>query len=264
MVLPVGDVNPTRRRAYVTGLLLLTNVAVFLLLQPRAGCPELAFLFEWAAVPRELLSFQPLTDAQLGRYMDASCAATVGDKNVLVSAVTAMFLHANLAHLVGNMLFLWVFGNNVEDRLGRVRFLVFYVVGGLAATYAFAFLNAGSTAPLLGASGAIAAILGAYLVMFPRAYVHAYAPFPVYLLAWLIPGARITAWFLIFAIVTLPAWLVLGLWFVLQVTAARGPIPDGVAYVAHVAGFVAGVALVVVLDRRHRRRGQPTYRPVAR
>ncbi len=261
MVLPVGDANPTSRRAYVTVGLLAANVAVFLLLQPRGGCPELAFLFEWAAVPRELLSFHPLTDQQLAQYMTDACAATVGDKNVFVSALSAMFLHANLAHLGGNMLFLWVFGNNVEDRLGHLRFLLFYAAGGLVATYAFAVTNAGSTAPLLGASGAIAAILGAYLVMYPRAYVHAYAPFPVYVLAWIIPRARVTAWFLFFAIVTLPAWLVLGLWFLLQVVSARGPVADGVAYTAHVAGFLAGIALVAILDGRHRRRGLPAYRP---
>jgi membrane associated rhomboid family serine protease len=264
MVLPVGDVNPTRRRAIITGAFVAANVAVYLLLQPRGGCPELAFLFEWAAVPRELLSLRPLSDQQLSGQLGDACAATVGDKRVLVSAVTAMFLHGNLAHLGGNMLFLWVFGNNVEDRLGRTRFVVFYVVGGLAATYVFALFNPGSATPLLGASGAVAAILGAYLVMYPRAYVHAYAPFPVYLLAWLIPRARITAWFLFFAIVTLPAWLVLGLWFVLQVLAARGPIPDGVAYTAHVAGFIAGILLLVLLDRRAARHGGYGYRPARR
>jgi membrane associated rhomboid family serine protease len=263
MVLPVGDINPTRRRAFVTVLLVVVNIGVFVLLQlPLQGCAEQAFILEWAAVPRELLSLRQLSEAQLDALLHPSCdVGTVADKHVLLSAFSAMFLHANLAHLGGNMLFLWVFGNNVEDRLGHLRFLGFYLAGGLAATYVYAGLNAGSTVPLLGASGAIAAILGAYLVMYPRAYVHTYAPFPLYLLAWFIPRARITAWFLIFAIVTLPAWLVLGSWFVLQVLATRGGVTGGVAYSAHVAGFVAGIVLTVVLDRRHRRRGQSTYRP---
>ncbi|MBW3657717.1 MAG: rhomboid family intramembrane serine protease [Actinobacteria bacterium] len=263
MVLPVGDVNPTRRRAVVTVLLVLANLLVYVLAQaPLAGCAEEAFILEWAAVPRELLSFRQLSDSQLGALLSPSCdVGVVDDKNVVVSAFSAMFLHGNLAHLGGNLLFLWVFGNNVEDRLGHLRYLLFYVVGGLAATYAFALLNPDSTVPLLGASGAIAAILGAYLVMYPRAWVHTYVPFPLYVLAWIIPGARITAWFLIFAIVTLPAWLVLGAWFGLQVLATRSPVTDNVAYAAHVAGFVAGIALVLLLDRRHERRGEPTYRP---
>lgn len=261
MVLPIGDVNPTRRRAYLTVTLTLINVGVFLLLQPRGGCPEQAFLFEWAAVPRELLSLRQLTDQQLASMIGEACAADVAEKSVPVSIVSAMFLHANLLHLGGNVLFLWVFGNNVEDRLGHLRFLLFYLAGGAAATYTFALTNAGSTAPLLGASGAVAAILGAYLVMYPRATVQAYAPFPLYLLTWVIPRARITAWFFFFAIVALPAWLVLGLWFVVQVLSAQSPVRDGVAYTAHVGGFVAGILLVAVLDQRHRRRGEPTYRP---
>lgn len=262
MVLPVGDVNPTRRRPFVTLLLVAVNIAVFVVQARQAACGQEAFVLEWAAVPRELLSFRQLTDAQVASMLSQGCdPAAVADRSVLLTAFTAMFLHGGLAHLGGNMLFLWVFGNNVEDRLGHLRFLLFYGVGGLAATYTFAVLNAGSPVPILGASGAIAAILGAYLLLYPRAAIHTYVPFPLYVLAWIIPGARITGWFLIFAIVTLPAWVVLGSWFGLQVVAARSPVADGVAYSAHVAGFVAGLVLILFLDRRHERRGEPTYRP---
>lgn len=254
MVLPVGDVNPTRRTPVVTVAFILANVVVFLFLQPSSGgCAEVAFLYRWAAVPSELLSLQPLGAPEL-RQVIGPCAAAVGTKSVLLSPLTAMFLHANLGHLFGNMLFLWVFGNNVEDRLGRARFVLFYAAGGIAATYAFAFLHAGELQPLLGASGAIAAILGAYLVMFPRARVHTYVPFPLYLLAAVIPGARLTGWFFIFAIVTLPAFLVLGLWFVLQLLSSASPVAGaGVAFEAHVAGFLAGVALTLFLDPGDRR-----------
>ena len=261
MVLPVADDNPTRRRAYVTGALITANVATYLLFEPKgAGCEQLAFLWRWAAIPRELLSLHQLSTPVLQQTL-GSCAALVGQKSVVVSAFTAMFLHANLTHLVGNMLFLWVFGNNVEDRLGHGRFVLFYGVGGLVATYAFALVNAGAVTPLLGASGAIAAVLGAYLVMFPRARVHTYVPFPLYLLAPIIPGARIAGWFLIFAIVTLPAFLVLGLWFALQVFSSSSPAAgEGVAYVAHVAGFVTGIVLVLALDQGRRSPGVAGYR----
>lgn len=261
MVLPVGDVNPTRRRAVVTGLLVLANLAVFVLLQaPRDGCDEIAFVYQFSVIPREVLGFAPLSPGELQALL-GPCTGAVDGKSVALSVLTAMFLHGNLGHLLGNLLFLWVFGNNVEDRLGRVRFVVFYLVGGAAATFAFAALNPGEITPLVGASGAIAAILGAYLLLFPRATVLTYVPFPLYLAAFVIPAARIRAWFLIFAIVTLPAWLVLGSWFVLQAFAARSTLSSGVAYEAHVAGFVAGIVLLLVLDRRRSTRGQVPFHP---
>jgi membrane associated rhomboid family serine protease len=261
VVLPVGDVNPTRRRAVVTFLLLLANVGVYALLQvPRDGCEEVVFVYLFSVVPRELLAFSQLGAGELDALL-GPCSTQVEGKSVALSVVTAMFLHGNLAHLLGNMLFLWVFGNNVEDRLGRVRYVIFYLAGGAAATLAFAALHPGETTPLLGASGAIAAILGAYLLLFPRATVLTYVPFPLYLAAFVIPAARIRAWFLIFAIVTVPAWLVLGGWFVLQALAARSPLSDAVAYEAHVGGFVAGIVLLLLLDRRRTRRGQVPFHP---
>lgn len=261
MVIPVGDVNPTRRRPVLTITFVVANVLVFLLVQPRTGgCAELQFLYRWAAVPEELLSLRQL-DAGIFREPVARCLADMGEKSVLLSAVTAMFLHANVGHLLGNMLFLWVFGNNVEDVLGRVQFVVFYVVGGLVATYAFALLNADAVTPLLGASGAVAAVLGAYLILFPRARVRTYVPFPLYLLTFLI-GARIVLWLFFFAVVELPAWLVLGFWFLLQLGASASAVAGGgVAFEAHVAGFVAGIVLVLLLGGVRRRRAPPP-RPV--
>jgi membrane associated rhomboid family serine protease len=261
VVLPVGDINPTHRRALVTWLLLLANVAVYALLQaPRTGCEEAVFIYRFSAVPREIAGFSSLDPAALESVLGA-CARGAEGKSVALSAFTAMFLHGNLAHLLGNLLFLWVFGNNVEDRLGRLRFLVFYLAGGLIATAAFVAVDPGASTPLVGASGAIAAILGAYLLLFPRAQVLTYAPFPLYLLALVIPAARIRAWFLVFAIVTLPAWLVLGGWFVLQAVAARSPLSSNVAYEAHLAGFLAGIVLLLVLDRRRSARGQVPFHP---
>jgi membrane associated rhomboid family serine protease len=262
VVLPIGDVNPTRRRAWLTFLLIAANVGVFVALQPRGGCAEAAFLYRWAAVPAELLSLQPLSSAELGTAIGDACARTVGDKSVPVSVLSAMFLHGNWAHLIGNMLYLWVFGNNVEDRLGHVRFLVFYVAGGAVATYAFALTEPAELGPLLGASGAIAAVLGAYLVLYPGATVLTYVPFPLYLLTPVVPGARMRTWLLIAAVVTVPAWLVLGLWFVLQVFASSSPAAgSGVAYVAHAAGFVAGIVLLLLLDDVRRHRGRQPFHP---
>jgi membrane associated rhomboid family serine protease len=262
-VLPIGDVNPARRRGWVTGVLVAINVAVFLLLQPRGGCEEAAFLFRWAAIPAELTGLDQLSEGQAAEVI-GSCAAAIGEKSVLASVVTAMFLHGSLVHLGGNMVYLLVFGNNVEDRLGHLRFLGFYLGGGAVATAAFAVLNLGSSTPLLGASGAVAAVLGAYVLLYPRARVHAIAGFPLYLVS-ILPGIAMRSWFLIAAIITVPAWLILGGWFVLQVLASAEPAVDsGVAYSAHVAGFLAGVVLLLLLDDRRRRRGAPQFHPPRR
>jgi membrane associated rhomboid family serine protease len=155
-----------------------------------------------------------------------------------------MFLHGGWLHLLGNMLFLYVFGNNVEDRLGRVGFLAFYLFCGYVAAYVFALSTPDSTQALLGASGAIAGVLGAYIVMFPRARVLSLVPF------------------LLFIPLRLPAWLVLGFWFVLQwlySTGAKVAQGADVAYLAHVAGFVAGAAVALVLKVGARNSAPPRY-----
>ena len=151
----------------------------------------------------------------------------------MLSAFTAMFLHGSWLHLLGNMLFLWIFGNNIEDRFGRVGYLLFYLGCGMVAVYGFAVANPNSSEVLIGASGAIAGVLGAYIVLYPRTRVWSLVPF-----AFFVP-------------VPLPAWLVLGGWFLLQWAYTAGfavSTAGSVAYLAHVFGFVAG-ALVALLVR---------------
>ncbi len=264
MVLPVGDINPTSRRAWVTGTLLAVNAAVYLGLQaPLDACASLGFIYQWGAIPVELLQLEPVGAQALAEQAGAGqCDLRGVDKSVPASAVSAMFLHGNLWHLLVNLLFLWIFGANVEDRLGHARYLGFYLGGGLVATYVFAVLNPDSLVPMVGASGAIAAVLGAYLICFPRARVLTYVPFPLYLLALLLPGIRIRSFWLIFAIVGMPAWVLLGGWFALQLVAAQDPASGGgVAYEAHAAGFVIGMVLILVLDRRRRARGRAPFHP---
>ena len=260
MVLPVHDVNPTRRRALVTPLLIALNVAVFVLgpiaTMPLLGgssasaqCRVASYLAHYAAEPAELTSGRPARrvpgpvvgrDPATGRTGCVVQDPPPFHKSPFLSVLTAMFLHGGWLHLLGNMLFLFVFGNNVEDRLGRLRFLAFYLGCGYVATYGFALLQAGSTEPLVGASGAIAGVLGAYLALFPRAKV------------W----SLLTFFF--FLPVRLPAWLVLGSWFVLQYLYFRGAglASGGVAYGAHVVGFVVGFLLGRRLDR-----GEASPRP---
>jgi membrane associated rhomboid family serine protease len=245
MVLPVHDDNPTRRPGYVTWLLIAINVVVFVL-SPLAvhlvgdtplkqECQTRAYFDRYAAVPDELVHNRQEPGAATG---DVGVSGDrVGcvvqrpapfHKQPFLSVLTAMFLHGSWLHLLGNMLFLFVFGNNVEDRLGRLGYLAFYLVCGYAATYGFALWQHSSTEPLVGASGAIAAVLGGYFVLFPRARVLSLLTF------------------FFFLPIRLPAWFVLGSWFVLQYASLRANAVgsgSGVAYLAHVIGFVLGATI---------------------
>ena len=248
-MIPVHDENPLRRTPWVTYALVAANVVVFLLTpgaipgtspQPVVVCRQEAFDFHYGAVPREMISDRPLRLVPSGREVrTAQGPACVLSrprygKIPVLSVLTAMFVHAGWLHLLGNMLFLVIFGNNIEDRFRRLPYLLFYLASGYVAAYGFAAIYSGSAVPLVGASGAISGVLGAYLVTYPRARVWSLIPF------------------LFFIPLRIPAWLVLGLWFVLQWLYAIGgqmtPGGGAVAYVAHVFGFVTGM-LVGLLVR---------------
>jgi membrane associated rhomboid family serine protease len=257
VVIPVKDNNPTRTTGWVTYGLIAANVVIFLLTPATrtltgtslaALCHQQAFFDQWAAIPHELITNHQLARVPTGTVSGAGCLlGPPGYHKVpALSVLYAMFLHGGWLHLLGNMLFLWVFGNNVEDRFGHLKFLLFYLATGYAAGYGFALANAGSSEPLIGASGAIAGVLGAYLVLYPGARVWSLVPI------------------LLFIPLRLPAWLVLGLWFVLQYVYASGIAVSGagsVGYLAHVVGFVVGVlvALPVRLVRP-----PPRYHPAYR
>jgi membrane associated rhomboid family serine protease len=208
-VFPLKDDIPTRHRAYVTGALIALNVAVYLL-QVSIGLERSVFLL--GLVPRELI-----TGHELAPY-----ALVPPWANVL----TSMFSHGGLAHLGGNMLFLWIFGNNVEDDMGHVRFAVFYLLAGLAAAGVQVAMDPGSRVPMVGASGAVAGVLGAYLLLYPHARVLALVPI-----------------FFFLRLMWIPAVVFLGLWFLLQMLGVFGG-DGGVAFWAHIGGFLTGVALV--------------------
>jgi membrane associated rhomboid family serine protease len=242
MVIPIGDVNPTRRTPWFARLLLVANIAVFVLVQPWAdeACAQLEFFLTYAAVPAELMQGAPLSAEQLAGTPAATCGIQpAADKNVYLAVLWSMFLHAGWLHLLFNMLYLGIFGNNVEDRFGHLRFLAFYLAIGAVATVAFVAQNPASTSTLVGASGAIAGVLGAYLVLYPRARV------------------TVTVPLLFFAVLQLPAVVVLGMWFILELQQLRQPEMigggGGVAYMAHVAGFVAGSVTTLLLGHRPQR-----------
>jgi membrane associated rhomboid family serine protease len=243
VVIPVHDINPLRRTPWVTYGLVAANVIVLFLMpgSPTSVtgtsgqaqvCSEAAFLDQYAAIPRELTTNRQLALVATGKPGPRPDTCYVSrptyHKEPALSVLYSMFLHAGWLHLLGNMLFLIVFGNNIEDRFRKIPYLLFYVFCGYVAAYGFALANQTSVQPLIGASGAIAGVLGAYLVIYPRAKVWSLVPF------------------LFFIPVRIPAWLVLGLWFVLQWAYSAGYLASGagsVAYLAHVFGFLAGVVV---------------------
>ena len=234
MVIPLRDDNPTTRFALVTLLLIAVNVFVYFAVQPHGGVDEAEFILERAAIPCELRQGDPLT---VDEYQTRDCDADRFEsrqeffphKNVWLAVFTSMFLHGSILHLAGNMLFLWIFGNNVEDRLGPFGFFAFYLVTGVAATLTHVLFNAESTVPLIGASGAIAGVMGAYIVWFPHARVLSLIPILFFI-----------------GFVELPAGVVLGIWFGMQFLTNPN---EGIAWLAHVGGFAAGAAIAYALRR---------------
>ncbi len=217
-MIPIRDQIKTHRFPLVNTLLILINIIIFIfqwLLGPQQG---VALLYQFAFIPADFL------------------AAPTSIGNVS-NIFTAMFMHAGLLHLVGNMLYLWIFGDNVEDAFGHLPYLAFYLAGGVAATLAHVFTNPASVIPTVGASGAIGAVLGAYLVLYPHSHVLTFIPLGYFMTLKLIPAS-----------------IVLGVWFVLQffngVLSLGGPDMGGTAFWAHIGGFVFGTLIALVVGKR--------------
>jgi membrane associated rhomboid family serine protease len=219
-MLPIRDHNPSGRIPYVTYALMAANIGIFLSMLPIAQDEQALrlFYYDWALLPRRILA------------ADGTGAL-----------LTSQFLHAGWLHLAGNMLFLWIFGDNVEDEMGHLPFLAFYLVAGVLSGLAHVAADPVSFVPMVGASGAIAGVMGAYLLLFPKARVD--------ILLILI---------IFFRIFPIPAWIMLMLWFAMQFIGGLGTAPEsgGIAYWAHAGGFIAGMILTLPLWLR---RGGPAF-----
>ena len=220
-MIPLRDVIPSRTFPFFTIAFIVLNSVAFFFEQSLSQGVRQQFIRAYGLVPAR---FDVLT------------------------VFTSMFLHSGWGHFLGNMLFLWIFGDNVEDRLGHARFVVFYFLCGVAAVAAHVYMNPTSTIPTIGASGAIAGVLGAYFVLYPHSRVLALVPL-----------------FIVFEIVEVPAILFLGIWFLMQFfyaglqTIQTGTGGGGVAFWAHIAGFVAGMAAVVVMKKPSRARWRSEF-----
>ena len=224
-MIPIRDQNPTRHTPIMNYLLIAANVLVFLFFL-MAGANQEALVYQFALIPANVTAGVDLGDVR--------------------DIFTSMFMHGGWAHLLGNMLYLWIFGDNVEDRMGSFNYLLFYLAGGVAASLAHILTNPGSQIPTVGASGAIGAVLGAYLVLYPRSRVLTFIPLGFFM--------RLTL---------VPASIVLGLWFVLQlfsgVLSLGGPDVGGVAFWAHIGGFAFGALIAFLFARGHKPQSSITW-----
>jgi membrane associated rhomboid family serine protease len=227
MIFPIGDDNTDRAvTPLVNYLLIALNVLVFVLAQ-GLGSNE-RFTYAWATVPREIVTGNdiawPVVVEAAGQRAQIPLQPTPG--SVYFTLFTSMFMHGSLMHLFGNMLYLWIFGDNLEDRLGHLRYLLFYLLCGVIASLSHVLMNTGSFIPSLGASGAISGVLGGYLLLFPRRQVRV---------------------IMMRVLTTVPAYVALGIWILFQFLEGymnRGAAGGGVAYAAHIGGFIAGLVLI--------------------
>jgi membrane associated rhomboid family serine protease len=244
MIFPIADDNSDRTTTpFINYTLILVNILVFVFLQGFGGNDR--FTYAFSTVPYEIVTGQDVTtqDRVLEDPVTHQRVDVPGLQptpfSVYITLLTSMFMHGGIMHIFGNMLFLWIFGDNLEDRLGHVRYLVFYLVCGVLASLAHVFVTAALSSdpselliPSLGASGAISGVLGGYILLYPRRRVHA---------------------FLFNILTTIPAWVAVGVWFLFQLISGlgmlgRGTKGGGVAYAAHIGGFIAGLVLIKLFD----------------
>jgi membrane associated rhomboid family serine protease len=233
-MIPYRDENETQRTAYITIAIIVLNVVVWLFIE-GAGMtrPMGTAICNYGLIPAELTETRPAGTPAFPVDRELACVTDPGRQPM--NLLTSMFMHGGWMHLIGNMWFFWLFGNNIEDSMGHLRFIVFYLLCGLVAALLQVLFSPTSLIPMVGASGAISGVMGAYLILYPRVKVYAILPL-----------------FIFWTTVALPAWVMLGYWMVvqffggLQSFSSKG---GGVAFWAHVGGFVAGVVLIRIFAR---------------
>jgi membrane associated rhomboid family serine protease len=244
MFIPIGDDNRDRQTIpFVNYLFILINILVFIYWQDWGR--DMSFTYGYSVVPAEIITGHDIVshsrvvvDEVTGQRVEIPGLAPT-PINVYLTLISAMFMHGGLAHILGNMLFLFIFGDNIEDSMGHGRYFFFYllcgIIAGLSHVFATYFLGQSPYVPSLGASGAISAVMGGYIVLFPRKKVY--------------------IWLFFFFTIAVPAFIAVGLWFVFQVVSSLGilggdPAAGGIAYAAHIGGFLSGLILVKLFQKR--------------
>ncbi len=229
MFFPIKDYNPTKNISHITIILIVLNVLIFIF-QSYLASPGLPhYVNHYSMVPYEVTHMQNVK-VLVDRDMFGNPEFQERDLSPVLSIITSMFMHGSIMHLLGNMLFLWIFGNNIEDYLGKVLFVFFYLISGTAAAFLHILFNFNSLTPVIGASGAVSGVMGAYLILYPKAKVK-----------------TLVFIFIIVTFVDIPAGIFLALWFLFQFFYSTS---GGIAWLAHVGGFIAGALLIYIAKKR--------------
>jgi len=228
MFFPLKDENPTKQFSYMTLLMIILNCLIFFIHLAGGRYYRSLMATKFGVVPFEIVNVVDLNPKVVG--------------GPYITLITSQFLHGGLLHLLGNMWFLWIFGNNIEDIVGHFRFILFYLLGGIAASLLQVLVTADSTIPVIGASGAVSAVLGAYVLKFPRARVR-----------------TLMFIFIFVTIINVPAAAFLGIWFFLQVLYSLFGTQSNVAWFAHIGGFIFGLAFIKIFEKRQKKQRYRVY-----
>ncbi len=227
-MIPISDINPARNVPVVSRIFIILSSLTFLFLQPKNNIDLLNYFYKYAAIPCELINNLPISANQ---FYNNNCSLEPDilifpDKNILLSIIVSLFLHANFLHILGNLWSFWIFGNNVEDKLGKIRFILFLIVSGVISIVGHSLLNVGNLNPIVGASGIVSALMGAYLYLFPNAKLLVLVPFGVFF-----PTTIKAKYFMIF-------WLISQFIIAIQ--------SNNISWEAHISGFLFGYLLLKV------------------
>ena len=231
-MIPISDINPPKNNPIISRIFIFVSILVYVLIQPRNPNELFNFFYEFAAIPCEVFSNQPLS---LEQYYNNQCSLKSSNivfenKNIFLSLLFSNMFHANFVHILGNLWSFWIFGNNIEDKLGKVRFIIFLIFTGLASMFSHIILNAFDINPIVGASGIVSALMGAYLYLFPNAQLLVLVPF-----GFLFPTTIKAKFFMIF-------------WFISQILIAIQN--TNISWEAHIGGFIVGYLILKVLNYR--------------
>ncbi|MDG1740399.1 MAG: rhomboid family intramembrane serine protease [Candidatus Actinomarina sp.] len=231
-MIPISDINPAENTPYITRFFIFFTIAVYILLQPKNGTDLFNFFYEFSAIPCEIQKGVPLSANQ---FYSNNCMVTIdnvifANKNLMLSLITANFLHANLLHLVGNLWSFWIFGNNIEDKLGNLKFIIFLMVAAGGSIGTHIFLNYSDLNPIVGASGIVSALMGAYLYRFPNAKLLVLVPFGI-----IFPTTIKAKYFMAF-------------WFASQVLISLQN--NNISWEAHIGGFFVGYLTMRLINNR--------------
>ena len=231
-VIPISDINPARNTPVISRIFMFATFGIYLLIQPKNQIELFNFFYQYSAIPCELVNFSPISESQFynNDCFNNQSSSIFPEKNLILSVISANFFHANFIHILGNLWSFWIFGNNVEDKLGKFRFIIFLIFIGIISISVHTYLNQDSLIPIVGASGIVSGLMGAYVFMFPNARLLVLVPF-----GFLFPTTIKAKFFMVF-------------WFMSQILISISD--QNISWEAHVGGFVFGYLLLRIFNNK--------------